>query len=467
MLLKNYILNIFYHIITIIAPLITSPYLSRVLGKEGLGSYQYTYTIAGYFAMVCLMGIGTYGLRECAMVKDDTEKRSKLFWEIYCVQLGFSCVSLLFYGMYIFLFGDGMVCLLLIQGCFVLSYAMDITWLFYGMEEFSAVIIRNIFIKMCSVLAIFMFVQNSEDVTVYCMIMAGSALLSQLVMWPFVHRHIICTSICFEEIKKHFKPITILFLPLIGMQIYSSVDKLMIGNMLGMDAVGIYGTAEGIAKMPWGTITAFSAIMMPRVSAVIGKNNQSMINNYRKLTMQVTMMLAFPVCFGLSAVSKKMIPWYLAEEFAYCSTVLRYVVVILIFLAWTDVIQNQYIIPLKRDSVLVIGAFLTAGINIAMNYLCIPKWGIMGAVYGTVISEAFVMTFLTFAVRDEIDLKDHLKSICPFFFFAVIMYLCVIKTGNLVSQCSIWLTMLQVGVGIVVYGLLCMGWFLYKSLDFY
>lgn len=462
-MIKNYILNIFYHILLIVTPLLTSPYLSRVLGKEGMGSYQYTYTIAGYFAMLCLMGIRTYGVRECARCKDDVDKRSQIFWELYSIQFGVSAVSVLIYCIYILAWGGKLSFILLIQGGFVFAYALDITWLYYGLEEFATVVIRDSIVKLCSIVLIFLFVRTSEDVAVYCMIMAGSALFSQVLLWSLSPRYIIWKDIKLLHVKKHIKSVVVLFFPIIGIRIYSSVDKIMLGTISGLSEVGLYGTAEGIANMPYGIITAFSAIMMPRVSSVTGRDNQLEISKYRKLTMQVTMLIAFPVCAGLAAVSEKLIPWYLAEEFAYCATVLRYLVVILVFLAWSDVIQKQYIIPLKKDNVLVKGTFLTACINVVFNYIFIPRVGIMGAVYGTILSEAFVMVYFTMAVRHEIDIWGQLKSISPYFLCSLLMYYCVIIVGNIVPECSLWITLLQVGVGIAVYVLFCTGWIYMKK----
>lgn len=459
-IVKNFVYNTLYQVLLILTPLITSPYLSRTLGKEGIGEYQYTIAVAGYFAMVCTLGVGTHGVRECAICKDNREKRSGLFWELTTIRLCVSILSVTAYVIYSVFMGGTMKWLLLIQLGMVLSYALDITWLFYGVEEFGTVVIRNTIIKVLTILLIFLCIDGPEDSAIYCSIMAGSLLLSQLSLWPFSRKYIDWKYRGNLNVWRHIKPLILLFLPMVGVQVYATVDRLMLGQMVGMDAVGLYGSAEGIAKMPYGIITALTVVMLPRLSALSDDGNQKDAEQYRKITMQITMMIAFPICMGLAAISDKLIPWYLAKEFALCSELLEYLVVIILFLAWTDVIQKQCIIPLKKDTILVKSAFLTAVVNVIANMLLIPHYGVKGAVCGTVLSEALVMLYKTGSVWREIRIREYIKAIAPFGLFSVVMYVCVKNVGNIWMGCSMGITLIQILVGGIVYGLQCAVWFL-------
>jgi O-antigen/teichoic acid export membrane protein len=450
-IIKNFIYHIFYQILTIVTPLMTSPYLSRTLGKEGLGQYQYTYAIAGYFAMVCMLGLNTYGNRECAVSKGDRAELSKVFSGLYCIQMGASLLSVMVYLIYTAVAGGQLRSLFLVQTFFILSYATDITWLFYGLEEFDKIVFRNTLIKLITVVSIFTLIHSQEDTLIYCAIMAGSAFLSQIVMWPFSRRYVDWRKVEIAFVKKHIKPVLLLFLPTIGVQIYATIDRIMLGQMMGMDAVGLYGSAEGIAKMPYGIVTSLTVVMMPRLSRLSRQGNYQEAEKYRKNTMQITMMIAFPICLGLMAISEKMIPWYLAEEFSYCAVMLKYLVIIILFMAWTDVIQKQCIIPMKKDTILVKSAFLTAAVNVVANLVMIPRYGIMGAVWGTIFSEALVMFYKTASVWKDIQIWEYIREILPYGIFAGIMYFCVRLVGNHWDDCSIYITFIQIITGMVVY----------------
>lgn len=177
---KNFAYQIAYQILTIIFPLITSPYLSRVLGPEGLGEYSYTYSIAYYFSLFILLGVNNYGTREIAKVKDNKSERTVVFWSIYYVQFiaGIIIVTLYILTQMIFRQDSALAS---IQLLYVLSAVLDINWLFFGLERFKVTVTRNCIVKIITVLSIFIFVHDNGDTTAYAVIMALGFLLSQLV----------------------------------------------------------------------------------------------------------------------------------------------------------------------------------------------------------------------------------------------------------------------------------------------
>ena len=210
---KNFVYNIIYQVLVLIIPIITAPYLSRIIGKYGIGVYSYTHSIVNYFMLITLLGVNNYGNRTIAKVRDDKEKLSKTFWSIYLFQLLIGCIMLIIYFVYVFAFVDKYKNIALIQSIFIISAMLDINWLFFGLEEFKKTITRNSFIKVGNVILIFCLIKTKNDVWKYTLIMSGMTFLSQLILWGFARTKIKFTKIKWKDIIKHVKPNLILFIP--------------------------------------------------------------------------------------------------------------------------------------------------------------------------------------------------------------------------------------------------------------
>ena len=151
--------NVVYQILLIILPLITTPYISRVLGSEGLGTYTYTYTIANYFMLAAMLGVKNYGNRSVAAVRENRTVLSRVFWEIYGLQFLCSVLALIVYICYALTEDSVYRLVALIQGIYVFSGMLDISWLFFGVEKFKITVTRNIVIRVIDLLCVFIFVK--------------------------------------------------------------------------------------------------------------------------------------------------------------------------------------------------------------------------------------------------------------------------------------------------------------------
>ena len=187
---KNFTYNIVYQILILIIPLITAPYISRVIGAEGQGIYSYTYSIAQYFVLFAMLGLNNYGNRTIAKIRDDKEKLSKEFWSIYGLQIITTTIMLILYITYIIFWDSSYKLYNTIQLVYVFSAMFDINWFFFGMEKFKLTVIRNTIIKILSACSIFMFVKSKNDLVLYMLIMVGASLISQLSLWTFLRKYI-------------------------------------------------------------------------------------------------------------------------------------------------------------------------------------------------------------------------------------------------------------------------------------
>ena len=268
---KNFLYNVTYQLLLIILPLITTPYISRVLGSGGVGTYTYTYTIANYFVLAAMLGVKNYGNRSTAAVRDSRQLLSRTFWEIYGLQFLCSAVVLAFYLIYILAFVRENRLIALIQGIYVLSGLLDISWLFFGVEQFRITVTRNIVIRLINLACIFLLVKDRGDLWIYTLIMTLGIALSQGYLWLYIRRIVDWYRPKLRDLRRHVLPELILFVPIIAVSLYTMMDKVMLGAMSTMNQVGFYEGASKILNIPLGVITALGTVMLPRMSNLAAK----------------------------------------------------------------------------------------------------------------------------------------------------------------------------------------------------
>lgn len=447
---KNFFYNIIYQVLILILPLITVPYVARVLGADGVGIHSYTYSISYYFMLIAMLGLNNYGNRSIAKVRDNKDELSKTFWSIYLLQFIVSTLMVITYLIYIILFNIRYKQIAVIQIFYVISSIFDINWFFFGLEKFKITIIRNTIIKIISLVSIFLFVRNSDDLWVYTLILSGSTFLSQIILWPYIKKYVNFTKIKIIDILKHLKPCLILFIPVIAVSIYKIMDKIMLGNMASIVEVGYYENAVKIIDVPKGIITSLGTVMLPRMSNMIAKGEEEKIKMYIGKSLQVIMFLALPITMGLIAISDDFILIFLGNNFTKTGTLIKYLAISLIFLSWANVIRTQYLIPKERDKDYIISVILGAIVNLVMNIILIPRYASIGACYGTICAELIVMLYQTYKVKNELNISVYIKNIMIFVINSLIMFI-IVDLLNYIPMSIYYRLILQVIIGIIIY----------------
>lgn len=451
---KNFIYNLIYQLLVLILPLITVPYISRVLGAEGIGTYSYTYSIAYYFMILAMLGLNNYGNRTIAKVRDDKIKLSKEFYSIYYLQLMMSITMVIIYLFYVMIFENKYKIVSLIQMLYVVSSCFDVNWFFFGIEKFKLTITRNTIVKILSLILIFTFVKTPNDVWKYTLILAGSTLSSNLVLMRFLHRYIKFEKVTKSDILKHFKPCLILFLPVIAVSIYKIMDKIMLGILSTVREVGYYENSEKIINMPLTIITALGTVMLPRVSNMLSNNREDEVKKMLAKTMPFIMFLSLPMVFGITVISKEFSILFFGKEFEKSGNLIQLLSITILFLSWGNVIRTQYLIPKERDKEYIISAFLGAIINFIMNLIFIPRYRAIGACIGTITAEFVVMFYQSWKVKKELPLKKYIIDSVPFLIKSIIMLNIILFLGLIITENMMLKLILQVFIGILVYGLL-------------
>lgn len=417
---SNFIYSCIYQLVNICVPLVTTPYISRVLGADGVGVYSYNYSVAQLFSIFILLGLNNYGNREVASVRDDREKLSKTFWSIYCLQLFLGIVVSSSYLLYCFKLAEDMIPALLL-GMYVISSCFDVNWLYFGIEKFKFISIRNVLIKLVNALALFAFVKSSRDTLNYCLIMGIGFIVTQFSLWPYILKNIKPVKIEMQDIVRHMKPNCILFITVIAVNIYKYMDKVMLGAMESYKEVGFYELSEKVISIPTSLITALGTVMLPRASYLAAKGddkNNALIGR----SVIFAMLFSSSISFGLMAISKDFIPLFYGDGYDRCVALFIVLLPSSIFLAFANVIRTQYLLPHNMDKCYVFSATIGAFVNVVVNTLLIPRYGSVGAGIGTTLAEFSVCFYQTYSVRKNINVKKLIENAIPYVISGMVMF---------------------------------------------
>ncbi len=450
---RNYIYNLIYQIVVIILPLITAPYISRVLGAENIGIYSYTTSISAYFILFGSLGISLYAQREIAYHQDNIKENSKCFFEIVMLRFITMTISIIIFYITFVVNGEYhyFYKILIVE---LIAQCLDISWFFSGLEEFKKTVLRNLIVKFISVVSIFLFVKKAEDLDIYFWIYVLSVFIGNISLWFYLPKYLVRVKIKELNLIKHLKPVLSLFIPEIAIQVYTILDKTMIGVIWeDKSEVGFYQQSERIIKLLLTVITSLGTVLLPRIANCFVNNRKKELYDYLKKSFNFVYILAFPMIFGIIAVADKFVPLFFGPGYDKVKVLMSVISPIILFIGMSNVIGRQYLLPTKRQKQYTTSVIIGAVVNLIMNSCLIWKYGALGASIGTVIAEFSVTFAQIIFVRKDFNIKEVLKLSVKYLISSAIMFIIcklvgLIQVGNLLS------IVLQVGVGIVVYVLL-------------
>lgn len=453
-LTKNYIYNLIYQLLIIVLPLITTPYLSRVLGADGVGIYSYTLSITTYFVLFGSLGVAMYGQREIAYIRDDSSKKSIAFWEILFLRFITMAISLI---LFIFIFANGeknyslYYKILIIE---IIANSLDISWFFQGLEEFKKTITRNIIVKIIGVICIFSFIKQAEHLWLYILIYVLSNLLGNLSLWLYLPKHLTKIKLRNINIKKHIIPTITLFIPQIAMQVYLVLDKTMLGNILGdMSEVGNYEQSQKIIKTALTVVTALGTVVAPRIANIISNKNDEDVENYLQNSFRFVWLLGFPIMIGLMAVSRTLVPWFLGEGYEKSILLIMVGAPLIMAIGLNNVTGIQYLIPAKKQNLYTKSVVIAAVLNFVLNLALIPHLKSVGALLASVIAEFSIVIVQLIDVRKDFNIRIVMNNSAKYIISSIIMFIPTYLIGTYL-EASIVTTLIQVMVGGAIYGVM-------------
>ena len=447
---KNYIYNLVYQMLIILLPLVTTPYLSRVLGAESIGIYGYTISIVTYFILFGTLGVSMYGQRETAYLQQDKKGRSKIFWEIIIIRTITLSISILLFYLVYGRSGEYAIYyrILIVQ---LVANLFDISWLFQGIEEFDKTVIRNLIVKLLSLVLIFIVIKTPNDLWKYFAIYVGAELLGNMTLWLYLPKYIEKVNIKKLEFKRHIKPTLSLFVPQIAVQIYTVLDKTMIGKITdNMTEVGYYEQAQKVIKAALTVITALQTVMNSRIANAYAKKDQKEIKKCLESSFNFVWFLTIPMMFGLIAISSKFVPWYYGKGFDGVIPITIATAPILIPMGLNGITGIQYLVQIGKQKVYTISVTVGAVVNILLNLVLIYFFGGVGATIASVIAETTILCIQLRYFKDQFTLLEILKLSTKCLISGIVMFIVVTLLVNYMSV-SIINTVIEVIIGIIVY----------------
>lgn len=430
---KNYIFSVAYQILTLITPLVTAPYLSRVLQPDGVGKVSFIESIVSYFSLVAIMGISTYGQREISYVQDDIKKRSEVFWNTKVLGFCISGMTILAYLLFA-LFQKDNTSIYLILTLNLVANFFDITWFFQGMEDFIKTVTRNTIFKIIQIIYIFLFVNSKDDILLYVLGLGLFATLGNISLWAYLPKYIKKVPLSKLCPFKDFKVVWSLFIPTVAIQIYTVLDKTMIGLITESSYEnGYYEQALKISKMLLALVTALGTVMVPRIGYLFEKGSKEDIQRYMYRGYRFVWFLGIPMCFGIIMSASNFVPWFFGTGYDKVVPLLRILSFLILAIGINMVTGNQYLIPTKKQNTYSVTVIIGALVNFCLNMILIYYFKSIGAAIASVTAESVIAIIQLIIVRKEISPKKVLEEGIHYFIAGIIMVFVLIPITTLLA----------------------------------
>ncbi len=409
---KNTVYNTIKTIFSIIFPLITFPYITRVLGVENVGKVNYASSIVSYFTLIAGLGISTYAIRECSKVRNDKEKLSNTASQILSINIISTVIS--YVALFItLLFArklDPYRGLILIQSVTIVFTTLGADWLNQAMEDFRYIAIRTVSFQIVSLFLMFLLVRKPDDYIKYAAISVFAASGANVVNM-FYRRRFCKTRFTLKiDWKKHIVPILLLFSMILSQTIYTSSDTTMLGLMKGDVQVGLYSTSVKIYNMVNTVVASIANVVMPELAAYFAVKDYKNINRVIRYALSFIVTLGIPCLVGLNVITVPLIYTVSGPDYVPASLSLHILSIALACSFIGGFFSNTIMLPSGREKYSLQASIISAIINFVLNLLLIPKWGLNAAAATTAIAEFVGIFVVSRHVEKEIKI-DRLWDI--------------------------------------------------------
>lgn len=459
-LLKNYIYNFISQILTLIVPLLTTPYVSRILHEEGIGKYSYSFSIITYFILFANLGFTIYGQREIAKNRDEQEKLSRTFFEILILKTISTLISTIVLISLIFTigFGEKYNTLILILGIQLISCAFDIQFLFQGIEDFKSIAIRSILAKIIGLVGIFAFVKKENDLWIYVLCLSISVIVSTVLMWPRAIKMVRKVSLKSLNLKQHIIPSLLIFLPTLAITIYSVLDRTMIGLLASNPDYenGCYEQAYKMNSIILILVTIISPIMLPRNVYEYSKNNIEALKNNIYYASNYVWMIGLPLIAGVCVLGANLSSWFFGDGYLEVPLLLMIMSIRFVSSGFSEIFGTQLFIPIGKEKYLTFSVAVAALVNFGLNFIFIPWLGATGAAITTAIAEvivAFMEAIFVYRMK-IVSLRKILLSSWQYILGTILMFTAIFFLNKYLSYSILSFIIITIIGGIIYFAFL-------------
>lgn len=433
-----------------IFPLITFPYVSRILLPAGTGKVAFATSLIMYFTMFAQLGIPTYGIRKCAQVRDDKLALTRVVHELFFINL---VMSLLAYGI---LFGalavvprlQGDRALYLIVSLNIIFQCIGIEWMYKGLEQYTYITVRSIIFKLIAMIGMFVFIHVKSDYVIYGGISIFAASASQLLNFINARRYIYFRPVGGYQVRRHLKAIFVFFAMAVATTVYTYLDTVMLKFMKTDTDVGYYNAAVRIKTILVSVVTSLGTVLLPRASYYVKSGEMGEFERIAAKALNFVFIIATPLMLYFIFFARQGIFFLSGDAYGGAIEPMQLIMPTLLFIGLTNILGLQMLVPLGKEKVVLYSEFAGAFVDLMVNWLLIPKMASSGAAIGTVAAELMVLIVQFGALR---------KEVAPL--FKQIQYYKIVIALALGSAASLWVPRLGFGnfVTLIISAVLFMG----------
>ncbi|MBM5598046.1 hypothetical protein D8Y16_13055 [Listeria seeligeri] len=451
---KNYIYVLLYHFVIVVTPLFTTPYVSRVLGAANIGIDAYVNSVVQIFLVFILLNVGVYGRKEIAET-ENTHQLKKTFAGIYLMQLICGFIVTVAYFLFTWTTTNYQT-IFWLYGFMLIAYVLDISWFFIGREQVKRIMLRNTIVRIISIVCIFLFVNDTNDLWIYVLINGTALLIGQMITWGALFADIGKVHFSAHAMKPHVKPMLLLsIIPCISL-LYTTMNKVVLGNVVNTTEVGYYNQAFKLYTISMGFVSALSTVIMPRMAMHYKNGNNDKFRQFVNFSIRYVSISTIPLSFGLIGISATFVPLFLGDAFIPATQNVMLFAPCLFLAGIGDVLGLQILLitnqSRKYTLSIVIGSILSFGINL----LVVKSLGSEGTVFSFLMANLIIVILQLYFARQHYKFRYFFKIVCKYTIFSAIMLLAMLATKETLSgQGDLMTICYQFISGVYVY-LLCL-----------
>ena len=402
---KNFIMNFIKILINLLFPLITFPYISRILLPEGIGRVAFVQSINNYFLLFINLGIPLYGIREIARVRNNGLEKSKVFSEILFLNIFTTIIGITFYFIFyqLNMITDDREIFLIFSVVLLFNF-LSVDWFFQGIEDYKYITVRTIIVKIISFIFLIIFVKEKSDICKYAIIVVFSLIGSNFFN---IIRALKLVKLELKglNIKRHLKGILIIFSMNLAISIYTNLDSVMLGSYGSKYALGIYSAASKMIHLILGIITSLGAVLLPRISNYISEKKEEEIKIILEKTFSFLIALIIPSILGLYFTGNEIIRLFAGKEYIEAVITLKILSLIILFIGFSNFVGIQILYPRGEENKVFYSVLIGAIVNFSLNLFLIPKYLQNGAAIATCIAEFMVIVVQIYLGNKYLNFK--------------------------------------------------------------
>ena len=389
---KNIIYNALYQALVILLPILTMPYLVRTLSKEQIGINSYSLSVVQIFIVISFWGINNYASREIASQKDNG-KMNEEFWSLWTIQIIFTIFSFVTLNLFnIYFFKDNKI-IFFIQSFLVLINMIEVSWFFIGIEELKLVVVRNTVIKLLMTSSIFIFIKDTNDFYLYILINVITSLVGNIVLVNSLKQYVSTPNVNKERVRYHLSKSWKFLIPQFSILIYTSLDKVILGNLANMTEVAYYDQSQKIIRIAVSLVSSVGVALLPRMTYLAQNNKKEEFDNLLTKSLNNVLLVSIYIVTVIICVSPNFVDWFFSKEYRNMALLMQIVSPIGVFIPIATILWNTVLIPNKLDNIAIKSAIYCAIMSVILNTLLDKNLGALGAIITLLVVEFYGMSY--------------------------------------------------------------------------